>query len=97
MLPATLVMTDGWGQAKSGRLPRPIRTDGTTRILTPAPGGIYYWPDPATFVVYYNHLGQSVPPPGLILLSTIGASLMQIADAGGQCTVEIDRVPRVRP
>jgi hypothetical protein len=56
-------------------------------------GGIYYWPDPATFVVYYNDLGQSVPPPGLIRLGTTGASLVQIADAGGQCTVEIDRVP----
>jgi hypothetical protein len=91
MLPVTLVLRDTWGQAKSGRLRHLIRVDGAVWVSEPALGGIYYWPDPATLAVYYNDLGQSVPPPGLVRLGTIDAGLEQIADAGRQFTVRIDR------
>jgi hypothetical protein len=91
MLPVTLVLSDTWRQAKSGRLSRPIRADGAVWGSKPAPGGIYYWPDPATLAVYYNDLGQSVPPPGLIRLGAVDTGLEQIADAGRQFTVRIDR------
>jgi hypothetical protein len=92
MLPLRLTLSDAWRQAKSGRLPHPVQVQGTERTLRPVPGGIYYWPEIATFAVYYDDLGQSVPPPGLIRLGTVDTGLDEIADAGRQVTVHIDRV-----
>jgi hypothetical protein len=41
--------------------------------------------------VYYDDLGQSVPPPGLIRLGTVDTGVVdQIAEAGGLFTVRID-------
>lgn len=92
MLPLTVELRDAWGQAKSARLPHPIPVEGAVRTLRPTPGGIYCWPDPATLAVYYDDLGQSVPPPGLILLGVVDTGPDQLADAGRQGTVRIDRV-----
>jgi hypothetical protein len=92
MLPLRLTLSDAWRQAKTARLPQPVGVEGTEPTLRPVPGGIYYWPDTATFAVYYDDLGQSVPPPGLIRLGTVDAGLDDIAGAGRQVTVHIDRV-----
>jgi hypothetical protein len=90
-LPATLVLRDTWGQAKTGQLPQPIQVAGTDTVTKPLAGGIYYWPDTGTLAVYYDDLGQSVPPPGLIRLGTVDTGVVdQIADAGGLFTVRID-------
>jgi hypothetical protein len=91
MLPLSLTLSDGWGQAKSGPLPYPVQAEAE-RTLRPVRGGIYYWPDTAAFAVYYDDLGQSVPPPGLIRLGAVHAGLDEIARAGRQVTVHIDRV-----
>ena len=66
MLPMSLKLNDAWGQAKVGRLPHPIQVECAHRVLRPTRGGIYYWSDSATLAVYYDDLGQTVPPPGLI-------------------------------
>jgi hypothetical protein len=92
MLPLRLTLSDAWGQAKSGPLPYPVRADGAGRTLRPVRGGIYYWPETAALAVYYDDLGQSVPPPGLIRLGAVDAGLDEIAGAGRQVTVQIDRV-----
>jgi hypothetical protein len=92
MLPLRLRLSDAWRQAKSGRLPHPIRVQGTEPTLRPVPGGIYYWPDTTVIAVYYDDLGQSVPPPGLIRLGAVDTGLDEIAGAGRQVTVHIDRV-----
>ena len=91
MLPLSLTLSDGWGQAKSGPLPYPVRAEAE-RTLRPVRGGIYYWPETAALAVYYDDLGQSVPPPGLIRLGAVDAGLDEIAGAGRQVTVHIDRV-----
>lgn len=92
MLPVRLTLVDAWGQAKSGQLSHPVRVPDTAeRTLRPVPGGIYYWPDTAALVVYYDDLGQRVPAPGLIRLGTIGAGLAEVAAAGRQVTVHIER------
>lgn len=96
MLPLTVELSDAWGQAKSGRLPRPLPVEGAARTLRPTPGGIYYWPDTATLTVYYDDLGQSVPPPGLILLGVVDSGPDKLADAGRQGTVRIDRAADTR-
>ena len=60
-------------------------------MTKPLPGGIYYWPDTGTLAVYYDDLGQSVPPPGLIRLGTVDTGVVdQIAEAGGLFAVRID-------
>jgi hypothetical protein len=41
--------------------------------------------------VYYDDLGQSVPPPGLVRLGAVDSGVEKIADAGGLFSVRIDR------
>nr|WP_255512953.1 cyclophilin-like fold protein [Kribbella sp. VKM Ac-2527] len=89
-LPLTMDFRDTWGQAKSARLPGPVPVIGVARTLEPTPGGIYYWPDTATLAVYYDDLGQSVPPPGLVRLGTLDGDPAEIADVGHQVAVRID-------
>ncbi|HEY6741062.1 MAG TPA: cyclophilin-like fold protein [Lapillicoccus sp.] len=92
MLPLRVTLTDAWRQAKSGRLPHPVAVENVARTLRPVAGGIYYWPDTTAIAVYYDDLGQSVPPPGLIRLGTVDTGLDEIGAAGRQVTVHIDRV-----
>jgi hypothetical protein len=92
-LPVSLVLRDAWGQAKTGRLPHPIQVEETSRVTEPVPGGIYYWPDTGALAVYYDDLGQSVPPPGLVRLGAVDSGVEKIADAGGLFSVRIDRTP----
>jgi hypothetical protein len=90
-LPLRLQLSDAWGQAKSARLSHSLPVHGTARTLTPQPGGVYYWPDTGALAVYYDDLGQSVPPPGLVQLGTVETGLDEIADAGGLVTVRFER------
>jgi hypothetical protein len=91
MLPATLELSDVWGQAKTGRLPHPLPTEDAARVLTPSVVGVYYWPGTQTLAVYYDDLGQSVPPPGLVSLGAVITGLDAIADAG-RVTVHLGSV-----
>ena len=70
MLPLDLDLRDPMGQAKSGQLPSPIDIAGADRVTDPAVGEMYYWPDSATIAIFYDDLGQSVPPPGMVRLGT---------------------------
>jgi hypothetical protein len=89
-LPVSLVLRDAWGQAKTGRLPHPVQVEGTARVTKPMTGGIYYWPDTGTLALYYDDLGQSVPPPGLIRLGAVDTGMDEITDASGLFTIRID-------
>ena len=82
MLPAALELDDSWGQAKTGRLPQPLPAEDAARVLKPMVGGVYYWPGTQTLAVYYDDLGQSVPPPGLVALGAVVTGLDAVADAG---------------
>ena len=90
MLPVSLELNDAWGQAMAGRLPHSILVGDTRRVLRPTRGGIYYRPDSATLAVYYDDLGQTVPPPGLIPLGMVTARLDEITRAGSHTTVRIE-------
>jgi hypothetical protein len=90
MLPVTVDLQDPFGQAKSGVLPRGIDIAGAGREIHPTTGGIYYWPDGGDFAVFYDALGQAVPPPGLVRLGSIDTGLDAIA-ARGDVTVTIRR------
>jgi hypothetical protein len=79
----------GAGQVRAAIAPahgRRRRTDNQ------APTGWgYYWPDTAALAIYYDDLGQSVPPPGLIRLGAIDTGLDEFAEAGGQHTARLER------
>jgi len=68
--------------------------DKDARVSRPAPGGIYYWPDTAALAVYYDDLGQAVPDPGLVRLGVLDTGVDEIAHAGRQVTIRIDRETR---
>lgn len=81
LLPVTVQLQDVWGQARSGRLPRPLAVEGTTPVHDPEAGGIYFWPLSEVIAVYYDDLGQTVPDPGLIRLGVVDTGLAELADA----------------
>lgn len=93
-LPLTLELRDPMGQAKSGRLPAPIDTTGAGPILDPDAGGIYYVLGSQTLAVFYDDLGQAVPPPGLIRLGAVDGDLAPIAAAGKRTQVRVDLADR---
>ena len=90
MLPLELHLGDPMGQAKSGPLPSPIDITGAATVTDPAVGEIYYWPDSATIAIFYDDLGQSVPPPGMVRLGTVDGGVDTIADAGNRITLRMD-------
>lgn len=92
MLPLSLRLTDPFGQAKSGPLPRPLRVDGAPTVRAASPGGLYYWAPTKSFAVFYADLGQTVPPPGLVRLGSIDSNLRAVAEAGNHTTVTLARV-----
>jgi hypothetical protein len=82
MLPITVDLQDPFGQAKSGALPRAVGVVGAGREFHPTTGGIYYWPDGGDLAVFYDALGQAVPPPGLIRLGSVDSGLDTLATRG---------------
>jgi len=90
MLPLRLSLHDPMGQAKSGKLPYRLDASGAQRVNDPEEAGIYYWPPTGDIAIFYDDLGQSVPPPGMIRLGSVDSGLAKIASAGNQFTVWIN-------
>ncbi|HEX6683867.1 MAG TPA: cyclophilin-like fold protein [Candidatus Limnocylindrales bacterium] len=90
MLPLTVRLTDAWGQAKSGRLPRPLPVEAAATVYDPARGEVYLWPPTAAIAVYYDDLGQTVPDPSLVRLGVIDSGLDHLAEAGSGFAVRIE-------
>lgn len=90
-LPVRLTLRDPMGQAKSGRLPTPLPVADADRVLDPEVAGLYYWPPSGDVGIVYDDLGQTVPPPGLVLLGTVTSGLPSVAASGNRFTVSIER------
>jgi hypothetical protein len=52
------------------------------REFHPITGGIYYWPDGRDLAVFYDSLGQAVPPPDLVRLGSVDTGLIAMASRG---------------
>jgi hypothetical protein len=91
-LPATLHLSDAMGQAKSGPLPQGMSLDvtGAERSLRPRVGELGYWSPSSMVAIFYDDLGQRVPPPGLVRLGTIGTGLNDLGAAGNSFAVRIE-------
>jgi hypothetical protein len=92
MLPLRLTLRGAMGQAKTGQLPHPIDVSVARRVIDPDVAAIYYWPPSGDIGIYYDDLGQTVPPPGMVRLGTVDSGLDAIASAGNRFTVSIDQV-----
>ncbi|MFF4616151.1 cyclophilin-like fold protein [Nonomuraea jabiensis] len=97
MLPLTVQLTDAWGQAKAGPLPRSLTVDGGVPVHDPTPGEVYFRPSNAVIAVYYDDLGQTVPDPGLIRLGVVKTGLDRLAAAGNRVTVRIEPAAATGP
>jgi hypothetical protein len=94
MLPLRLTLHDPMGQAKSGQLPSPIDVTGAQRVFDPRVGELYYWAPSHTVAIFYDDLGQSVPPPGLVRLGTLDSGPTSISTAGNGFPVRIELAER---
>jgi hypothetical protein len=92
MLPLRLTLHSAMGQAKTGRLPNPIDVSDADRVVDPDVATIYYWPPSGDIAIYYDNLGQTVPPPGMVRLGFVDSGLNAIAFGGNRLTVSIDQV-----
>ena len=90
MLPLRLSLHDPMGQAKSGQLPSPIDVTEESPVFDPNVGELYYWAPSNTVAIFYDDLGQSVPPPGLVRLGTLESGLAAISSAGNGFPVGIE-------
>lgn len=97
MLPLRLALHDPMGQAKSGRLPSRVDLTGARPVAHPRVGEVYYSAPSRTFAIFYDDLGQSVPPPGLVRLGTLDSGLTSISTAGNTFSVRIEMADRTAP
>jgi hypothetical protein len=88
-LPVSVEMHDGFGQAKTGRLPGKLGIDDAARARSYAAGDLSYWSPSGKIAVVYDPLGESVPPPGLVRLGSVHAGLSAIASAGNDFAMTI--------
>jgi hypothetical protein len=95
MLPLEVDLRDPMGQAKSGRLPSPIAITDAEPVLDPSVGGLYYHPPSQTFAIFYDHLGHSVPPPGLVPLGVVDGGPAEIGSAGNRFAVRVELADRL--
>jgi hypothetical protein len=89
-LPLTLTMTDLFKREKFGQLPRAI-SEGGKRTHAYALGDIAYWSPGPDLAIYYNHDGERVPDPGIIIIGKISTGL-EALNVPGSVKVRMDLV-----
>ena len=89
LLPLTLQMNDLFKREKVGRLPRSLTAGGKPQSSYEI-GNIAYWSPGPTVAVFYDHDGQSIPAPGIVILGEInsGADAFKKYDDTVDVTIE---------
>ncbi|MFD4560912.1 cyclophilin-like fold protein [Streptomyces sp. NPDC058469] len=89
LLPLTLQTDDLFKREKYGHLPRSLATGGEPRFSYEV-GDIAYWSPGPDIAMFYNHDGQSIPDPGIVILGTIdaGADALKKYDGAVDVTIE---------
>jgi hypothetical protein len=90
LLPLTLPMNDLLEREKYGHLPRSLATGGKPQAGY-AIGTIAYWSPGPDIAVFYDHDGQSIPDPGIVILGEInsGADALKKYDGSVDVTIEV--------
>ncbi|NEC84891.1 cyclophilin-like fold protein [Streptomyces sp. SID12501] len=89
LLPLTLQMNDLFKREKYGHLPRSLAAGGEPRYSYEI-GNIVYWSPGPDIAIFYDHDGQSIPDPGIIVLGEIdsGADAFKKYDGTVDVTME---------
>jgi hypothetical protein len=74
LLPLTLTMNDLFGREKFAHLPRAISTEGK-RTHTYEVGDIAYWSPGPDVAIYYQHDGEKIPNPGIIVIGELDSGV----------------------
>ena len=88
LLPLTLTMNDLFGREKFAHLPRAISTEGK-RTHTYEVGDIAYWSPGPDVAIYYQHDGEKIPNPGIIVIGKIDSGVA-VLDVAGSVKVTIE-------
>jgi hypothetical protein len=74
LLPLALTMNDLFGREKFAHLPRAISTEGK-RTHTYEVGDIAYWSPGPDVAIYYQHDGEKIPNPGIIVIGKLDSGV----------------------
>jgi hypothetical protein len=88
LLPLTITMNDLFKREKFGNLSRSISTDGK-RTHIYALGDIAYWPPGPDVAIYYDHDGERIPDPRIIVIGKVTSGLNTL-DVPGAVSVIIE-------
>lgn len=89
LLPLTLSMDDLFGREKFAHLPRPLSERGERR-RTYEVGDVIYWSPGPDVAIFYRHDGQSIPPPGIIVIGKIDSGVEALNVPGSvRVTIEL--------
>ncbi|MFJ8000305.1 cyclophilin-like fold protein [Streptomyces sp. NPDC096310] len=89
LLPLTLQMNDLFKREKYAHLPRSLSAGGESRSSYEI-GSIAYWSPGPDIAIFYDHDGQSIPAPGIVILAEInsGADAFKKYDGAVDVTIE---------
>jgi 4-carboxymuconolactone decarboxylase len=90
LLPMTLTMDDLFKREEFGHLPGALSGDGEGE-RTYEVGDVVYWPPGPDVAVFYRHVGQRIPAPGITELARIDSGV-ETFSAPGPLQVTIERL-----
>jgi hypothetical protein len=91
LLPLTLPMNDLLEREKYGHLPRSLAAGGKPQAGYEI-GTIAYWSPGPDIAVFYDHDGQSIPDPGIVILGEINSGADAFKKYEGTVEVTIEAV-----
>jgi hypothetical protein len=74
LLPLTLTMNDLFRREKFAHLPRAISTEGKRTQIYEV-GDIAYWSPGPDVAIYYQHDGEKIPNPGIIVIGKLDSGV----------------------
>jgi hypothetical protein len=74
LLPITLTMNDLFGREKFAHLPQAISTEGERTHIYEF-GDIAYWSPGPDVAIYYQHDGEKIPNPGIIVIGKLDSGV----------------------
>ncbi|MGY0055192.1 cyclophilin-like fold protein [Streptomyces sp. LZ34] len=91
LLPLRLQTNDLLKREKYGHLPRSLATGGTPQSSYKI-GHIAYWSPGPDIAIFYDHDGQSIPAPGIVILGEIESEADVFKKYDGAVDVTIEAV-----
>jgi hypothetical protein len=88
LLPLTLTMNDLFRREKFAHLPRAISEEGK-RSHTYEVGQVVYWSPGPDVAIFYQHDGEKIPNPGIIVIGKIDSGVAAL-DVAGSVKVRIE-------